>query len=115
MKGKTNLRYLGSAMALGAMLLPLSSQADVSWSITLGHGLPLSHNLYQPHRYQSHHHKSQRPAPVVKHHGHPQRHHKEHRSRHKYGHHYEQRSLRASRYYPTPAPYGFIPRHRPWY
>ncbi len=52
MNRKTLLRYSGGTVLLFAMLLPLTSQADVIWSIRLGQGLYIDRD-YHP-RYERH-------------------------------------------------------------
>ena len=101
MKSRSISRYMAIGIALCAMLLPLTSQADVRWSIQLGHGLNISHDYYQPYRHYSrkqyHHHRYD----DHRHHGWKSRH-----------HYRDYRGYKARRYYHTPYPYGFIPRHR---
>lgn len=97
MKSKTTIRYLGAAIAIGAMLLPLSSQADVYWSLNLGDGLRISQR-YHPVHYQ---HRE------VRYYGHKHRHHSANKLRQYYWRHRVQQH-----HYYAPHAYGFIPRHR---
>jgi len=99
MRTKISSPYLGTAIALFAMLLPLSSQADVYWSLNLGHGLKLAHG---DHRQYHHQH-------IRKSHKRKHGHHKPKRLRQYYWRH---RAYHQRHYYDT-NPYGFIPRHRP--
>ena len=100
MKNKTTLRYLGAAIAACAMLLPLSSQADVYWSLNLSDGIRISNNhhvdRYSPYKARHHRHHAK--------HGHHQR----HNLRKYYRHH------RAQQHF-APYAYSFIPRHNSHY
>ena len=100
MKSKPTIRYLGTAIAVCAILLPLSSQADVYWSLNLGDGLRISQSHYPVRHYQR----------EVKHYGHRYHHHKSHKLQQYYWHHRVQQH-----HYFAPYTYGFMPRHHSHY
>ena len=97
MKRKTLLRYSGGAVLLFAALLPLTSQADVIWSISLGRGLYLDRDYHPryPHyeRYEANRHA-----------------HRYHRrySLHEY---YSRHRARARGFYDNDYRYKFSPRY----
>lgn len=96
MKTRTTIRYLSITIGLCTMMLPLSSQADVYWSLKLGHGLELGHSDH--HQYRQKH--------VRKTHKRKHSHHRPQRLQHYYRRH---RAYHQHHYYDA-SPYGFIPR-----
>lgn len=60
MNSKTIRRYTGAAILLGAILLPLGSQADVIWSISFGPGLHYDRDYHHRDRDdRRYHHRRQ--------------------------------------------------------
>ena len=99
MKSRTTIRNLGIAIGLCTMMLPLSSQAGVYWSLNLGHGLKLGHSDHHQYRQQR----------VRKTHKRKHGHRRPQRLQHYYWKH---RAYHQRHYYDA-NPYGFIPRrHR---
>jgi len=60
MKGRIPIPYLSSAILFCALLLPVTSQADVIWSLSLGHGLRLNTDQHRQYRYRPYRYKSPR-------------------------------------------------------
>ena len=108
MKNKSYI-LLASTMALAVTLLPTTSQADVYWSISLGHSVQLHPDHYSHrsghHGHKRHHvkrHRARKHHYAREHHYQPRRSYYGHRKHHVYHHH-----ARHGAY-----PYAFIPRHR---